>query len=205
MRVASVYGFGHEDLGAAWRDLEAFAKDRPNCKNYMFVISLNPEPGETLTDAQWTQAEAIALLHYDAEGQPYMSFEHEKNGRIHRHLAISRIERDTGRLISDAFTYKKNEAISREIEREMGLNVTPSVLVKDRETPRPKRRAKDYEGYRGKQTGLDPEQVNKEVTAAWRQTKIGIGISGGTCRIRLYPVPGRQAGFLHRRSGRQRP
>lgn len=173
VRLVGVHGFAHEDVNAAWRDLEAFAKDRPNCKNFFFAISLNPERGEELTEGQWKEAEEIALRGYGAEGQPYISYEHVKNGRKHRHLVISRINMETGKVISDAFTYRKNEAISREIERVFGLNVTPSVLVKDRGTPRPKRRPKDYEVFRGKESGLEAERMKREATVCWHGTETG--------------------------------
>ena len=73
----------------------------------------------------------------------------------------------------DSLTYKKHEAAAREIERDCGLEPVASVLVKDREGPRPIRRARDWEGLRGSQSGLTPEQVTQEVTALWERCDSG--------------------------------
>jgi hypothetical protein len=111
--------------------------------------------------------------HLGFEGQPRIVFEHEKHGRVHRHVVWSRIDADTMTALSDSLTYAKHEAAAREIERDCGLKPVASVLVKDRSEPRPERRAKDFEGFRGSQTGLTPDQVQAEVTALWLKCDSG--------------------------------
>jgi hypothetical protein len=162
VRVVACRGFARDKLPEAFEDMEVMARGT-RTKNYFYQFSMNPEPGEQLTDEQYDRAEDIALKHLGLENQPRIVVEHTKKGRTHRHVAVFRIDED-GKAISDSLTYRKHEAAAREIEHEMGLRPMPSVLVKEREQPRPQRRGRDWEGYRGSITGLDPRKVRDEVT-----------------------------------------
>ncbi len=162
MRVVACRGFAREDVAQAFEDMEVMARGT-RTKNYFYPFSINPEPGEPLTDEQFDRAEDITLKHLGMEGQPRIVVEHTKKGRTHRHVAVFRID-ENGKAISDSLTYRKHEAAAREIEKEFGLKPMESVLVKGRDKPRPLRRGRDWEGYRGSITGLDPLKVRDEVT-----------------------------------------
>jgi hypothetical protein len=172
VRVVEFRGVANENLEAALLDMEAMAKGT-NCTNYFYLASLNPRPEERLTDEQWKQAADILERHLGFEGQPRAIVEHNKEGRVHRHVAWSRIDADTMTALSDSLTYRKHEAAAREIETELGLKPVGSVLVKDRDVSRPERHAKDFETFRGSRTGLSPEQVQEEVTALWFKSDSG--------------------------------
>jgi hypothetical protein len=162
VRVVACRGFAREDVAQAFEDMEVMARGT-RTKNYFYPFSINPEPGEPLTDEQFDRAEDITLKHLGMEGQPRIVVEHTKKGRTHRHVAVFRID-ENGKAISDSLTYRKHEAAAREIEKEFGLKPMESVLVKGRDKPRPLRRGRDWEGYRGSITGLDPLKVRDEVT-----------------------------------------
>lgn len=166
VRVVEFKGLAHEDVQGAMLDMEAMAKGT-RCTNYMYHADMNPRADEHLTDAQWTQAVDTLERHLGFEGQPRFVVEHEKEGRVHRHVIWSRIDADTMTALPDSLTYPKHELAAREIERDFGLKPVPSVLVKERQEPRPERRARDFEGFRAVQTGLTPDQVKAEVTALW--------------------------------------
>jgi hypothetical protein len=172
VRLVELKGFAHEDVDGALRDMEAVAKGT-RCKNFFYHADMNPREGEHLTPEQWGQAVDTLERHLGYEGQPRVVIEHEKEGRVHRHVIWQRIDLDTMTARADSLTYPKHEAAAREIERDCGLEPVASVLVKDREGPRPQRRAKDWEGFRGKQTGLNPEEVRAQVTALWEQSDSG--------------------------------
>ena len=172
MRVVGFKGFAHESVDDAFRDMEAVAKNT-RCKNFFYHAAMNPREDERLSDEQWDQAVGTLEKHLGLEGQARIVLEHEKEGRTHRHVIWSRIDVDTMTARSDSLTYKKHEAAAREIERDCGLRPVDSVLVKDRDTPRPERRAKDFEGFRAVRTGLKPDQVKDEVTALWERTDSG--------------------------------
>ena len=168
VRVVACRGFARDNLPDAFEDMEVMARGT-RTKNYFYQFSMNPEPGEQLMDEQFDRAEDITLKHLGLENQPRIVVEHTKKGRTHRHVAVFRIDED-GKAISDSLTYKKHEAAAREIEHEMRLKPGASVLVKDRETPRPKRNARDWEGMRGSETGINPNKVRDEVTKLREQS-----------------------------------
>jgi Relaxase/Mobilisation nuclease domain len=169
VRVVEFKGFAREDVGAAFKDMEAAAKGT-RCENYFYHADMNPRGDEHLTAEQWDGAVDTLERHLGLEGQARFVIEHEKDGRIHRHVVWSRIDPDTMTARSDSLTYAKHEAAAREIERDCGLEAVPSVLVKDRGGPRPERRAKDYEGFRAVKTGLNPDDVTRRVTALWQES-----------------------------------
>ena len=172
VRVVEFKGIANEDVNGALLDMEAMAKGT-RCENYFYHADMNPREDEHLTEEQWARATDTLERHLGLEGQPRFVIEHEKEGRTHRHVVWSRIDADAMTARPDSLTYRKHEAAAREIERDCGLEPVASALVKDREGPRPERRAKDWEGFRGKQTGLDPLTVRDQVTALWHESDSG--------------------------------
>ena len=172
VRVVGFQGFAHEDVDDAFRDMEAVAK-YTRCKNFFYHVSMSPGEDERLTDVQWDKAVDTLEKHLGLDGQSRIVFEHEKHGRVHRHVVWSRIDLDTMTARPDSLTYKKHEQSAREIERQCELQPIASVLVKDRELPRPPRRSRDWEGFRGKQGGMNPDEVKAEITALWQESDSG--------------------------------
>lgn len=172
VRVVEFRGFAHDNVDDAFVDMEAVAKGT-SCKNFFYHASLNPRENERLTEAQWERAVDGLENNLGLAGQARIVFEHEKHGRAHRHVVWSRIDLDSMTAISDSLTARIHERTSREIEQEFGLEPVASVLVKDREGPRPTRRARDWEGFRGSKTGIAPDDVTAEVTALWNESGSG--------------------------------
>jgi hypothetical protein len=171
-------GVGNADnVLDAFREMDAVASGT-RCQNFFYHADINPREDEHLTPEQWEKAVDTLEKHLGLEGQPRFVVEHEKVGkdgesRVHRHVIWSRIDVDTMTARSDSLTYRKHEQAAREIERDCGLEPVESVLVKDRDKERPARRPKNWEKFRGTKSGLDPEQVQAEVTALWEQSDNG--------------------------------
>ena len=177
VRVVGFRGCANETIDAALRDMEIAAKGT-RCKNFFYHADMNPREDEELTQEEWDKAVDTLERHLGLEGQPRFVVEHVKEGkdgkdRTHRHVVWQRVDGDTMTARSDSLTYPKHENAAREIEKDCGLEPVASVLVKDRGEPRPQRRAKDWEGFRAVQSGLDWKQVQDEVTELWRQTDNG--------------------------------
>lgn len=172
LRIVEFRGFANESVAGAFQEMKADAAGT-RCENFFYHADISPREDEHLTDEQWAQAADTLERHLGLEGQPRFVVEHEKQGRTHRHVVWSRIDDETGKAISDSLTYRKHEAAAREIEQDCGLEPVPSVLMKDREGPRPVRRARDWEGLRGSQSGLTPDQVKREITALWQECDTG--------------------------------
>lgn len=172
VKLVEFRGFANEDIGEAFKAMEAVARGT-RCQNYFYHADLNPREGEQLTEPQWEAAVDTLERHLGLQGQPRFVVEHEKEGRIHRHVVWQRVDVDTMTARPDSLTYQKHEAAAREIERDCGLEPVASVLVKDREGPRPERGPKDFEGYRGSKTGLRPQVVREQITECWRESDTG--------------------------------
>jgi hypothetical protein len=187
--LVEVTGFAHDDVADAFRDMKAIAKGT-RCENYFYHADMNPREGEQLTQEQWAAAVNRLETELGFNGQPRLVFEHEKEGRTHRHVIWQRIDVDSMTALPDSLTYQKHEWAARQIEADCGLEPVESVLVKDRSTPRPERRPKDFEGFRGVKSGLTPDQVKEEVTALWERTDSGASFMAALRGKRLYPLPG---------------
>jgi len=169
VRVVEFRGVGADNVLDAFREMDAVASGT-RCHNFFYHADMNPRENEHLTPEQWDKAVDTLERNLGLDGQPRFVVEHEKEGRVHRHVIWSRIDVDSMTARNDSLTYRKHEQAAREIEKQCGLEPVASVLTKDRDTDRPARRPKNWEKFRGTKSGLDPEQVEKEVTALWHES-----------------------------------
>ena len=168
--LREVHGLAADNLADALHEMEDDAR-QTRCKNFMYQANFNPAPGEHLNEHQWDRVFEIFEEHRGIPaGQPRVVIEHEKEGRVHRHVIWSRIIGEEGRAWPDSLDAKICHAAAREIERELGLERTVSPLDKDREGPRPPRAPKSYEMFRGLRNEIDPRDVTAEVTAIFRES-----------------------------------
>jgi hypothetical protein len=144
-----------------------------NVRNGFYQINMNPAPGEHLSEREWERAREIAEQKHGLEGQPYFMVMHTKHGREHPHFIYSRVDLETGKAISDSHDARKNHAIAREIERELGLEKVIGPYDRDPNAPRPERAPKRWEMYRGMATGIDPRDIAAEVTELFHQSDSG--------------------------------
>jgi hypothetical protein len=144
-----------------------------NVRNGFYQINMNPAPGENLTEKDWERAREIAEKKHGLEGQPYFMVMHTKHGREHPHFIYSRVDLETGKAISDSNDARKNHAIAREIERELGLERVVGPYDREPGAERPERAPKRWEMYRGMQTGIDPRDIAAEVTELFQQSPNG--------------------------------
>ncbi len=141
--------------------------------HYFYHASVNPEPPEHLTGAQWEQAVDVLEQQLGLNGQPRFVVEHEKAGRVHRHVIWSRIDPDSLTAISDARNFQRHALAAREIERMLGHKAVTPILTRGEKQTRPARRPKDWEGFRGQESGRSPQSVAAEVTALWQAADSG--------------------------------
>ena len=86
-----VTGFVADDLLGAFAEAEALAC-ATQCHNYLFSVSLNPPPQESVSVDVFEKT--IARIEHDLglSGQPRAVVFHEKGGRRHAHVVWSRID-----------------------------------------------------------------------------------------------------------------
>jgi hypothetical protein len=172
VEVVEISGLGAENIRDGFSEMQAIASGT-HCTNYAYIVSLNPRENEHLTREQWLWAVDRTADELGLAGQPRMIVQHDKEGRQHWHVVWSRIDADSMTAISDGLTYPKHERAARAIEQELELEPVPSVLVKDRDTPRPERRPRDYEGFRAQQSAIDPQDVAAELKTLWQEADSG--------------------------------
>lgn len=172
VQLVEMRGLGAETVPDAFQEMKAVASGT-RCQNYFYHANLNTRADEQLTPEQWAQAVDTLESELQLTGQPRFVIEHEKEGRTHRHVVWSRIDADTMTAIPDSLNYQKHERASRAIEEAFGHQAVPSVLVPDRETPRPERNPQDWETFRGQETRIDPKAVRAEVTQLWQHADSG--------------------------------
>jgi hypothetical protein len=172
VHVAEVRGLTSDTVLEALREMDAVASGT-RCKNFFYHANINPRYGESLTPEQWEQAADTLERNLGLTGHARFVVEHEKDGRVHQHIVWCRIDPDTMTAVSDSFTARDHERTSRELEQAFGLEPVESVLTRDREKERPERRAKNWETFRGHDSGIDPGEVKEEVTALWNAADSG--------------------------------
>jgi Relaxase/Mobilisation nuclease domain len=177
VELVQSYGLRGQTIREMLKEMEALAAGT-DCKNFFYQININMAPGEHLTKEQQDRARVIAEKAHGLEGQPFFEVRHTKIARAghiheHPHYIYLRVNLETGKTISDSFDAPKNHAIAREIEREFGLQKVIGPYDREPGTPRPKRAPKRWESYRARQSGLDIENIEAEVTELRQESQNG--------------------------------
>lgn len=172
--VADMRGFAYaEDVPSAFRELADFASGT-RCKNFFYHSNLNARADEHLTPEQWAQVVDSLERGLHLEGQPRFIVEHEKEGRVHRHVVWGRIDPDSMTAISDSHNYRTHETVAADLETAFGHQATDRALTRDKEaTERPEPNVKDWEQFRAAESKIDPKAIKAELTELWRHSDTG--------------------------------
>jgi hypothetical protein len=171
-------GFSGTTIDEFFREMKAVSLGT-KCTNYFYQYNIDLRPGETLTDAQWEDAHAITRKNHGMENHAWFRVRHVKNGQTHEHGFICRIDPERMRAHSDSLSAQIREQTSRELEQKYGLTPVKSVLVPDRDSPRPERRPKKWEQFRGAQAELDPKDIARELQTIKQRSDNGQSFKAG--------------------------
>ncbi|MEP1574432.1 relaxase/mobilization nuclease domain-containing protein [Roseibium album] len=114
VEVHEVSGFVSEDVTGAFKEIQAIAKGT-KCRQPFFSVSMNPPANVSVTVEMIEEAaDRIAEVN-GLVGQPRVLVFHEKDGRRHAHLVISRIDAQT--MTAKNLPHFKNRlmALSRDL------------------------------------------------------------------------------------------
>lgn len=192
------------NISDAFREMETVASGTL-CKNYFYHANINPTEHEQLTHEQWAIAVDTLERYLWLAGHSRFVVEHQKKGRTHRHVIWSRINVKTMRAVAMPDDYAKHQAAARELEAAFGLKAVESVLGPDRSTsPRPARRPRSWETFRGQKSGIDPIAMTKTLTRLYHECSNGAAFAAAIADHGLSLVKGRAgvcirdaAGHLH--------
>lgn len=85
-------------------------------------ISLNPDPKDTVSDADFENMAQEYMKQMGYEDQPFVVFKHIDIDRTHIHIVSVCVD-DEGRKISDKFEKRRSMAVCRTLEKQYGLKV----------------------------------------------------------------------------------
>lgn len=172
--VADMRGFSHaEDVPSAFNELHDMAKGT-RAKNWFYHANMNTAADERLTPEQWAMATDRLESELQLTGQPRFIVEHQKEGRVHRHIVWGRIDADTMTTIHDGHNYRRHEDAARDIEAAFDLSPVERCLTRDKEkTPRQERRPADWESFRAAESKIDPQAMKVELTDLWQRSDSG--------------------------------
>lgn len=172
VKVIGFRNLAAEDIAGAFREMRAVASGT-RCKDYFYHANINIMAHESLTPDQWEKAVDTLEKKLGLTDHARFVVQHTKNGRTHQHIVWSRIDIDRMRAVNMGKDYFSHQAVSRQLEKEFDLERGISVLGKGKEETRPERRPENWEVFRGQESGIDPLQLKKELTAIWKNTNNG--------------------------------
>jgi hypothetical protein len=191
---------GFYDLSAATIE-DAFSEMRlmaqgSKAENYFSAYNINPRADELLTESQWDEAHALHRKNHGLDHLPYFRVRHVKDGRVHEHGFVLRVDPETEKAIGDSRTAAINERTSRELEIRFGLERGHSVLTADRDEPRPERQPKHWETFRSEKSELDPRAIKREVGSIKQRSDNGQSFNAGIEAAGYTLVKGDRRDFL---------
>ena len=170
VEIAELRGSIAEDLHGAFSEWEAQAYALTKCKNYLYSLSVNPDPEQgPLTRDQYTDFIDRTEKQLGLSGQPRAVIFHEKYGREHCHVVWSRIDPENEKAIHLAFDREKLMMVTREFARDHDLNL-PDGYNRDKKDRKKSKQLSLYEMHQQRATGLTKEERMTEVTEAWKQS-----------------------------------
>lgn len=102
------------------RSFEDYLTANKRTKTPVAHFSLNPAPGDKLTDDMYSRLADDYMKEMGYKDQPYIVYRHNDIDREHIHIVSVRIE-ETGKKISDKYDYKRSMAACRQLELNYGL------------------------------------------------------------------------------------
>lgn len=114
-------------------EMEATAFEAPRCKEPAMHVVLAWHPGEHPTEQQQRDAveRVLASLQdkggYDMSAHQWVAVLHTDKDHDHLHILINRVNPDTGRTVSPAWSQRSLHKAAREIEAAQGWKETPGL------------------------------------------------------------------------------
>ena len=170
IELAHVRGSIAMDLHGAFAEWELQAETLTNCRNYLYSLSINPDPAQDrLTREQYLDYIDRIEKTLGLEGQPRALVFHIKHEREHAHVVWSRIDAMEGKAVHLAFDHEKLMRVTRQFARDHGIEL-PDGYFKDRENLEKSGELSLYEKHQQETTGLTKEQRMELVTELWRNS-----------------------------------
>ncbi|MCL1900140.1 MAG: relaxase/mobilization nuclease domain-containing protein [Promicromonosporaceae bacterium] len=188
--------------GKSWaREFDQAAKLRPDTKGRVYHMSIrNHDQDRVLTDREWSQIGARFAEKMSFQNHPYAVVRHADS---HVHIAVSRVD-FTGHVWNHSQDFRKARALSRALEKELGLTSTREHSQVRAITRGEYRHAEN--------SGLTPAQHRSQLAQVVRQARDdaqgqgreaferNLAAAGIECRANVAKT-GRVSGYAFRAAG----
>jgi len=166
MELAHLRGAIAKDLNGAFAEWELQADALTNCRNYLYSLSVNPDPTQdALTREQYLDYVERVENALGLAGQPRAIVFHVKHEREHAHIVWSRIDTQAEKAIHLAFDHDKLMRVTRQFARDHGIEL-PDGYFRDEKG----KQLSLYEKHQQDATGLTKEERMELVTDLWRRS-----------------------------------
>lgn len=167
----AVHGTIADDLHGAFAEIEAQAHAMTNLKNYLYSLSVNPDPRQPWTQDMFDDYINRAGQVLGLEDQPHAVAKHIKEGhdgtlREHRHVVWSRVDTQECRGINISYDRLKLMALAREFAQDYGLAL-PDGYYNARQNFE---QTSLYEAAKEAETGISKSDHKAVVTDLWRRS-----------------------------------
>jgi hypothetical protein len=183
VRIVRSQGVLAQDIEGAIVEMDAMGAALRTSRT-LCHLQINPEPGYdfAMTEKQWGYSEDALLKAYKLENQPFIVVEHEKIGkngvlRKHRHLVGARADLEHNRAIRCDHNYRKNEEVSRHLEREFGHPRVQGAHVEREGVARPARTPTHAEMQQADRGAVSAREAKARGAAIWNYADSGKAIS----------------------------
>lgn len=146
----------------AMREWEAVASGS-KCKDFVYHASINPMKGEHLTPEQWAVAVDLLAKNLGLEDHQRLVVEHERGGRIHRHILFNRVDPEKGKAVRMSHNFRAHELTARELEKRFDLEHTPGRHVLEKGEKPANRGPTHDEIKQAEKTGVNLYQWRAEI------------------------------------------
>lgn len=134
VEVHEVTGFLSYDVTGAFKEIQSISKGT-RCRQPFFSVSLSP-PADAIVTIEMFEAAADRIANANSlAGQPRVIVFHEKEGRRHAHLVISRIDAETMTAINLSHFKNKLQQVSRDLYLEHQWKLPPGLRDRSLKSP----------------------------------------------------------------------
>ena len=165
--LIEIKGLVAEDVPTALKIMKAIADQSRSHGKFLYQANINPRAGEHLTPEQWAEAVDTLEKNLGLEGHQRIVVEHEKFGRVHRHVVWNRVDSETLRVADMGGNYYAHERAARELEKRFGLKPAAETRDKQKEQGQSDQPDGSKEQEKPRFKKRDPEEVKKEMTELW--------------------------------------
>ena len=163
IEIHELRGFMSDTLMGALNEIYAISR-ATQCKQFMYSLSLNPPPNETVSNEDFEQAIDDAEKRLGLGGQARAVVFHEKDGRRHCHVVWSRIDLETMTARQMSHDHEKLTNLSRELFRRHGWEMPDGFKNRKDRDPLNYTHA---EYQQAKRVGKNARDIKSDIQAAW--------------------------------------